>query len=305
MTNEELVARVKAGIDTAENMLLLYQQNSGMIYTIARKYAGLAELDDLLQEGYIALCAAVDGYEPENGVLFSSYAWKAISKQLQRYIYGECNLPEYMQRLTGQYRQLTNAFLVRYGCKPTRGEFRRYLGVTQAQLKEIEKSLCMEQIESLDRPIGEDGEATLCDTLKGAENVESSVLDEVQQEQLKTAIWGAVDGLPGNQQEVVRKRYQEGMTLEQISAGIGSTWQNVQRIEAAAFRNLRCNPRLQSFAEIYGSAIHGTGKRAFNRTWTSATERVAIKRLEQVLQEQEAWERKHGSRRASRLYSKA
>ena len=31
MTNEDLAARVKAGVDTAENMLLLYQQNSGMI----------------------------------------------------------------------------------------------------------------------------------------------------------------------------------------------------------------------------------------------------------------------------------
>ena len=119
---------------------------------------------------------------------------------------------------------------------------------------------------------------------------------KLQQEQLKTAIWGAVDGLPGNQQEVVRKRYQEGMTLDQIGAGIGSTWQNVQRIEAAAFQNLRCNPRLQSFAEIYGSAIHGTGKRAFDRTWTSATERVAMKRLERVLSEQEEWERSLGAR---------
>ena len=290
-SNEELVARVKAGIDTAGNMLQLYQQNSGMIYQIAKKYAGLAELDDLLQEGYIALCAAVDGYEHRSGVLFSSYAWKVISRHLRRYICGERNFPEQMQRLTWQYRQLTNSFLVRYGRKPTRGEYSRYLGVTHKQLREIGKCLQMEHTASLDAPIGEDGEATLCDTLAGSDDVESSVLDEVQQEQLKAVIWDAVDSLPGKQPEVIRRRYQSSEELNDIGASYGVTYQAIQGVEKQAMDLLRRDSRLQPFAEIYGSAIHGTGSRTFNRTWTSATERAAMKRLEKFEQEQEAWER--------------
>ena len=56
MTNEQLVIRVKAGEDTAGNMLKLWQQNKGFIAKMAKKYQGYAEMDDLMQEGYIALC---------------------------------------------------------------------------------------------------------------------------------------------------------------------------------------------------------------------------------------------------------
>lgn len=68
MTNEQLVIRVKAGEDTAGNMLKLWQQNKGFIAKMAKKYQGYAEMDDLMQEGYIALCEAVRQYDPEQGV---------------------------------------------------------------------------------------------------------------------------------------------------------------------------------------------------------------------------------------------
>lgn len=64
MSNEELVNRIQAGIDTAANMAELWQQNKGFIVRMARRYSQLAEVDDLIQEGYIGLCNAVDGYRP-------------------------------------------------------------------------------------------------------------------------------------------------------------------------------------------------------------------------------------------------
>lgn len=67
MTNEELVARIRAGVDETENMLKLWQQNRGLIHTIARKYAAYEDIEDLEQQGYIGLCDAVQGYRPEEG----------------------------------------------------------------------------------------------------------------------------------------------------------------------------------------------------------------------------------------------
>lgn len=48
VTNEELVSRIQAGIDVAENMVDLWQQNRGFIGQMARKYSQLAEEDDLI-----------------------------------------------------------------------------------------------------------------------------------------------------------------------------------------------------------------------------------------------------------------
>lgn len=143
-----------------------------MIYKIAKKYAGIAEFEDLAQEGYIGLCQAVDGYDPGQGIPFVSYAWKTIQRHLVRYILGEKNLPEYLQILIGQYKGLTSAFRVRYGRKPTRPEYGYYLGITREQ-----------------------------------------------QEQVKAVLWAAVDSLPEKQPAVIRKRYQENLTLQQTAIG--------------------------------------------------------------------------------------
>lgn len=73
-SNEQLVIRIKAGIDVSDNMLQLWEQNRGFIATIAKKFCGYAEMDDLLQQGYLGLCQAVDAYDPDVGAPFVDYA---------------------------------------------------------------------------------------------------------------------------------------------------------------------------------------------------------------------------------------
>ena len=48
MSNEQLVIRIRAGEDTAANMLQLWKQNQRFIGMIAVKYSGYAEMDDKL-----------------------------------------------------------------------------------------------------------------------------------------------------------------------------------------------------------------------------------------------------------------
>lgn len=284
MDNEQLVARINAGIDTADNMLLLYQQNKGLIYIIAKKYSGLAELDDLAQEGYIGLCEAVSHYDPAAGVKFSSYAGKVIDRHMKRYIYGNSavTIPEHMNALLHQYNRLCSSFIARYDREPTDTEICHYLGLNGKQLALLKKAAQMSHTASLDVPIGEeDGETTLCDTVKADCDTEQEVLERVQQEQLKKAIWEAVDGLPKCQADVIRKRYAEGKTLQATGESIGITRERVRQEEYKAFRALRSPyrfERLHSFADsmIYNQALHGNGVERFNNTRTSSTERVAL-----------------------------
>ena len=86
MSNEQLVIRIRAGEDTAANMLQLWKQNQRFIGMIAVKYSGYAEMDDLKQEGYLALCEAVRHYNPDQGVPFINYAAFYIRQGMQRYI---------------------------------------------------------------------------------------------------------------------------------------------------------------------------------------------------------------------------
>lgn len=72
-TNECIVAAIQAGDNEAENMLELWRQNKGFIAMMARRYSAGAEMDDLEQEGYIALCEAVRHYDPDRGKSFIGY----------------------------------------------------------------------------------------------------------------------------------------------------------------------------------------------------------------------------------------
>ena len=82
-TNECIVAAVQAGDSEAENMLQLWKQNKGFIAMIARRYSAGAEMEDLEQEGYIALCEAVQHYDPARGMSFISYAAFWIKRRMR------------------------------------------------------------------------------------------------------------------------------------------------------------------------------------------------------------------------------
>ena len=288
MTNEELVARIQSGIDEADNMLSLWQQNRGLIHAIARKYAAYEEMEDLEQQGYFGLCDAVRCYDPEAGAAFSSYAVIWIKQSLQRYI-DDCStvvrIPSGRRQEITRYRRACAAFERGYGRKPTDREISSLLGVSLEIVKHVKEAAIMEKISSLDTPLNEDTEDTVGDLQSGAEDVENSVLDAVQQEQLKAMIWPLVDALPGKQPEVIRMRYQEGLTLQECGNKLGLTGERIRQNEVKAFRELRkpsrarqLKPFLDSY--IYIRALQGNGVGTFNRTWTSSTERVALKIVE-------------------------
>lgn len=281
MSNEELIARIQAGIDVSDNMLALYEQMKGAIYQIARKYSGLAELDDLKQEGYIALCSAVENYSPVGGVPFINYAWKCIAGQLQSYVYSNSpvRIPRDVSLLLGRYRRLCQAFLLEHGREPSEGETAHFLGLSKEQTTKLLKAVRMEHTVSLDTPISEEGENTLGDTLAGEESTDQEVLDRMQQEQLNRELWECVNSLPGKQPDIIKKRFQEGMTLQAVGEMYGISTGVIRSTEKKALRTLRREPyrdRLLRYDGIYSAALHGNGVERFKQTWTSSTERVAL-----------------------------
>lgn len=283
MTNEELAARIRNRIDAEKNMLQLWQQNKAFIHVTAVKYSGYAEMEDLEQEGFIGLCNAVEGYRPEEGVPFLSYAAIWIRQAMLRYIEncGSCvRIPAHMHGKIREYRRLQSEFSSRYGRKPTDWEMKQLLGVTWEKFRQIEDGLNMKQTDSLSREIaGAEGE-TLClgDTIASEEDLESDVLDREQLRELGAVLWPLVDALPGDQAAVIRMRYQEGKTYRDTGEAIGGSPEKARQTEQKALRALRGSGRLQPFLpEAMGSlAYRGSGAGTFNITWTSSTEKAAL-----------------------------
>lgn len=291
MTNEQLVALIKNGENVGENMLQLWQQCSRFIHCVALHYQGSTELEDLEQEGYLALYDAVDGFNPEDGYKFLTYAKHWIRQRMQRYIQnnGTVRIPVYECEKLREYRKLMNAYRLHFGKKPTRHEIATQMSMPYKMVVELEKAAQMAKLRSLDSLLSvEEDSVTVGDMVPGDVDVEGDALEIVQQEQLKAVLWPLVDALPEEQAQVLRQRYQENKTLKATGESLGITVEQTRQAEAKAMRSLRCsrNARLlKPFLDdnAYSMGITGTGYESFNRTWTSSTERVALIRCEESI----------------------
>ena len=86
MSNEELVKQIQGGINVHESLESLWENNSGYVVTIARKYEAAEELEDLINQGFIGLYKAAEMYKPDKGAKFLTYATYWITQSIQRYI---------------------------------------------------------------------------------------------------------------------------------------------------------------------------------------------------------------------------
>lgn len=87
MTNEKLIALIRGGAE--ERLYELYKQNRGIIAKYARRYVNVEadpaiDMEDFMQEGYIALVAAVEAYDPQKGA-FLNILTLYLRKQMREF----------------------------------------------------------------------------------------------------------------------------------------------------------------------------------------------------------------------------
>ena len=291
MDNEQLVARIQGGDNEAENMLELWKQNKAFIATIARRYSAGAEMEDLEQEGYIALCEAVQHYDPERGMSFIGYAAFWIKRRMRicadnsRTVRLSFNAGDEVR----QYQKIMREYRQEYGCDPSDRELRAFLYVSREKLDQIRKAAQMGQIRSLSEPIpGMDDEISLGDTVASGEDMEEETIREIDKERMKRELWLAVDQLPGNLPAAVRLRYADRLTLEKTGQALGVNRERARQLERKALRMLRLPRRCEKFRayhEEYLSAasVHHVGVRSYLETWESEVEREALRWAEKEL----------------------
>ena len=291
MTNEQLVARIQAHENEAENMLALWQQNKGFIYKMAIKYKGYAEIEDLLQEGYIGLCNAVQHFNPEQYTSFIHYAAFWIKQVMLRYIDNCCSvvrIPVNARNDILQYKRIDGEYRKWYDKEPTDREMRAFLGVSIEKLETIKENARKVTLRSLDEPLGDEDELLLGDTIASNQDIEEDVIKRLDTAAMQESLWKAVDDLDHDMAAVLRKRYQDKMTLKEVGQSLGVSLEYARQVERKAIKKLRipskCAP-FKSYYEQYLAAgpIYHVSSDKFNRTWTSSVEAEVLWRQDDFL----------------------
>src|SRR5687767_15440250 len=139
--------------------------------TIARRYQSpRVPTEDLVQVATIGLMKAIDRYDPDRGVAFSSYAVPTMVGEVQRHFRDHTwgvrpprDLQERAQRVMNANRELG----AELGRPPTAGQLATRLQLSLEQVVDALQACEARDITSLDRPrtVGEDGDGTLGDTM--------------------------------------------------------------------------------------------------------------------------------------------
>lgn len=133
---------------------------------------------------------------------------------------------------------------------------------------------------SLSAPVNdEDEDADLSDFMADphAEEAYKEVENQIWMEQLRSTVHDVLDDMPLVQSEVIRKRYLEGLTLEQTGREMGVHKNEIIKSEEAALRLLRRGKYAKRLRPFYDFNCYcGTGSASFRNTGLSVQERYLI-----------------------------
>ena len=267
-----------------EELIELWDEHRPFIYKIALQYSGYAEMDDLMQEGYLGLYSAAIHFDKEAGTTFLTYAAFWIRQQMRRYIANCCRtvrISSGMAARVQKYRKLQSDYQKQFGHKPSADEIRELMGISRSEYDTMQQAIRMGTIASLSAPTSEDDATTIGDTI-GNEGIEDAIIDRIDQEDMKRDVHAAVDKLPDCERTALSVKYFDELAPEQIRKLEGQSSEDVRRYQAKAMRRLR-GPKYSAPLRCYmglsdwqlSAAMHSTVS-GFNRTWTSATEKAAF-----------------------------
>ena len=225
----ELILQAKNGDNSASEALIC--ENSGLIWAVARRFMGRgAEADDLYQLGCLGFLKAVEGFDPEFGTQFSTYAVPKIAGEIRRFLRddGAVKVSRGIKEQAAAIKSARNRLTGALGREPTVQEISRQTGFTPEEIAIAETATAA--TESIQRESGDEGfslENILTDTESEERMVE------------KIALRQAIERLPEREKTVIQLRYFHGLTQQRVAKVINISQVQVSRIEKKAIGILR------------------------------------------------------------------
>ncbi len=229
----ELIRQSQAGDKGAKEQLIML--HSGLIWNVVRRFMGRGyETEDLYQIGAIGLIRAIDKFDFDYDVKFSTYAVPLISGEIKRFLRDDGIIKVSRTLKENQWK-----------IKRAMDEFRSAFG-RDAAVEELAKILEMEpeeimfsmeavvEIESMEQSLyAKDGkEIFLKDRLAAEKNEQEELMDHLFLQQL-------LEGLEERDRQLIMLRYYENKTQTQVAELLGISQVQVSRLEKKILRQMK------------------------------------------------------------------
>ena len=266
--NRRLIKEYRS-TESMEVLWELYEKNRKLFVLITRRYRFYEEQEDLIQECFFALKQAAESYDESRGS-FGAFLAIVTRNYICSYIQSvkRLKIPQQLQMLIAEYLSL------HIDDKATDSEIMDVLHLTENELLKIKRLSCLDRIDSLDKPINEDEDLTLIDTISDpTASFEDDSIDRIFKEELSETIQKGLQRLSERERIFLIKRYYYDLTYKEIDPEHSE--QNTRTIIEKGLRRLRRNEKIRSFY-IDNNVMIGTGVKYFRDHNMSSVERVVI-----------------------------
>lgn len=227
-----LINRAHQGDKLARDKRLI--ENTGLIWSIVRRFLNRGhEGEDLFQIGCIGMLKAIDRFDTEFDVAFSTYAVPMIAGEIRRFIRddGIVKISRKIKENQMKIMHQREIYINEKKQEPTIEELEKVCDLTKEEI--VMAMDASRNVESIDKEMySKDSAYTLMDLAEDDTNIEETVLNKIMVQQL-------MDMLESKERKIINLRYFKNKTQSQVAKEMGMTQVQVSRLEKKILNSMR------------------------------------------------------------------
>ncbi len=225
-------------IDLRNDIVLTY---SNLVKYIALKMRGVyknyAQLDDIVNQGIIALIDAVEKYDPSRGIKFETFASIKVKGAIIDFIRTQDWIPRRLRKASSDLEVVFNKLCSDLGRQPTHMEIAKEMHITVEQLDRIMDQTYSFNLLSYEEVVWQKMQNAGNDLLD--DSVEDSPEGNLMEEELRQQLAEAIDSLAERERTVISLYYFEKLKLKEIADVLGVTESRVSQIHSSAILKMK------------------------------------------------------------------
>ena len=210
-----------------------------LVRFLAVRFSNRGEpLDDLVQVGTVGLLKAIDRFDLERGVEFTTYATPTIVGEIKRYFRDKgwaVKVPRRLQELNLAVNRASDKLAIELGRSPTVAELAEHLKAGEDEILEAQELGQAYNLLSLDSEVSGETDKksqTLADTV-GVSDAGLELLED------RANLERAFRVLTGRERVIIYLRFYESVSQTEIAKRLNVSQMHVSRLQAKALEKLR------------------------------------------------------------------